>query len=524
MSSSVSRSVRRPARAEAKKTPSNAVADRLKATEEALRAAQATIARQDKREQELRRLVVSHGIAQEITEANPAVEAKVGALKAVHEQKVRALMRSINQLQEQLQGLKAQEKEHRRSALIQDLRKQQRKQELLIDVLKQTLQEKVPEFQDSRALVNDFVLKKTIGGPMRFRPKTREELEDELRALGQNFQRTVEKLKQDSHRNAAPKEEKPHESNESEEGEDAKQEKDMPVSPNNHDVAADDALYEELEQLRAQLASKSVTIHAQAEEMAAIYAELDELRVVEDQIERKKHKIALLREQLERQQAANVELVQEKEGLAEKYLQVQEEAQFLRDITMEDAGAKDEERLQQLELIQTLRSRELELQDELEHQQRKWATDRDTIHQRLRLLEKEKTLAEEEVARGGTELAKLQKQHDVLQQEAHALKNAVREEQDQKLLLAARIEELEVKLDQLEALTQEERETNARAMVDKLAALEALVEEKSMAVKKADRQLNAAKLLARQAKKEKESLMLRVAKLEADLVKPSVTD
>lgn len=72
-------------------------------------------------------------------------------------------MRSINQLQEQLQGLKAQEKEHRRSALIQDLRTQQREQELLIDVLKQALQEKAPEFQDSRALVNDFVLKKAVG-------------------------------------------------------------------------------------------------------------------------------------------------------------------------------------------------------------------------------------------------------------------------------------------------------------------------------------------------------------------------
>ncbi|KAG3160006.1 hypothetical protein PC128_g21206 [Phytophthora cactorum] len=510
--SSTTSSVRRPARAEAKKTPTNAEADRLKATEEALRAAQATIARQEKREAELRRLVVSHGIAQDATEANPAVEAKVGALKAVHEQKVRALMRSINQLQEQIQGLKAQEKEHRRSALIQDLRTQQREQDLLIDVLKQTLQEKVSEFQDSRALVNDFVLKKSAGGPMRFRPKTREELENELQALGQNFQRTVEKFKQDSQRNAAPKEEKPHDSDKGD-GDEKTEEK----NATNQNVAADEALYEELEQLRAQLASKSVTIHAQAEEMAEVYAELDKLTVVEDQIVRKKHKIALLREQLERQQADNVELVQEKEELAEKYLQLQEETQFLRDITMEDAGAKDEERLQQLELIQMLRSRELELQDELERQQKKWATDRDTVHQRLRLLEKEKKIAEEEVDQGATELTNLQKKNDVLQQEIHGLKVAAREEQDQTLLLSSRIEELDATVLQLEALSQEERENSARATAEKVAALEKLVEEKTMAVKKADRQLNAAKLLARQAKKEKENLSLRVSKLEADL-------
>ncbi|KAL4137226.1 hypothetical protein PRIC2_000748 [Phytophthora ramorum] len=508
--SSITSGVRRPVRAEAKKTPSNAVADRLKATEEALRAAQATIARQEKREEELRRLVVSHGVAQDATEANPAVEAKVGALKAVHEQKVRALMRSISQLQEQLQGLKAQEKEHRRSALIQDLRKQQREQELLIDVLKLTLQEKIPEFQDSRALVNDFVLKKTVGGPLRFRPKTREELENELQALGQNFQRTVEKLRQDNQRNAAAKDEKPQ-SDDEKEHEDATEEKEVPVEVDNNP-----ALYEEIEQLRAELASKAVTIHAQADEMAELYADLDKLRVFEDQIVRKKHKIALLREQLDRQQAENVELVHEKENLAEKHLQLQEEAQFLRDISMEDAGAKDEERLEQLELIRTLRSRELELQDELEHQQKKWSSDRDTVHQRLRLLEKEKKLAEEEVARANAEAASLQQKNCHLQQEAHELQVAVQEEQDRKLLLTSRIEGLEAKLVQLEALSQEERETNARATTEKLAALESQIEEKTISVKRADRQLNAAKLLARQARKEKENLLLRVAKLEAD--------
>lgn len=163
--------------------------------------------------------MVSNGIAQDTTEVNPAVEAKISALKAVQEQKVRALMRSIKQLQDQLQGLKAEEKEHRRSALIQELRKDQREQELVIDVLKQTLQEKIPEFQDSRALVNDFVIKKSVGGPIRFRPRTREEIESELFAVRQNFQRTVEKLKKDNLRVAAPKDKKHHGSDGDKEGE-----------------------------------------------------------------------------------------------------------------------------------------------------------------------------------------------------------------------------------------------------------------------------------------------------------------
>lgn len=121
--------------------------------------------------------------------------AKLDALKSAHDQKVRALMKSITQLQDQVQNLRAQDKEHRRSALIQNLRKQQREQNLLIDVMKQTLLEKVPEFQDSKTLVNDFVLKKSAGAPLRFRPKTREELENELSDLDQKYKRALANLR-----------------------------------------------------------------------------------------------------------------------------------------------------------------------------------------------------------------------------------------------------------------------------------------------------------------------------------------
>ncbi|RLN97361.1 hypothetical protein BBJ28_00013922 [Nothophytophthora sp. Chile5] len=437
-------------------------------------------------------MAVSRGIAQDATEGNPVLE--VGALKAVHEQKVRALMRSIGQLQEQLLALKTQEKEHRRSALIQDLRTQQREQELLIDVLKQTLQEKVAEFQDSRALVNDFVLKKAVGAPLRFRPKTREELENELQTLGQTFQRTVERLRQDNQRNATAKEEKPQLSDDDDDEDNEVEAKAAPFTDNHGDSTAGTYQVSGVtRRLRVELASKSVTIHAQADEIAELCSDLDKLRIVEDQIGRKKHKIALLREQLSRQHTENVELVHEKEAQAEKYLQLQEEVQFLRDINVEDASAKDEERLQQLELVQTLRARELELQGDLEQQQKKWASDRATVHQRLRLLEKEKQLAEDEKNLANAETTALQKKYGVY---------------------FKGLSGLEATLAQLESLSREEREVHARATAEKLAALEQLVEDKTAAVKKTDRQLNAAKLLARQAKKEKEQLLLRVSKLE----------
>lgn len=104
---------------------------------------------------------------------------KLEALSALHERKVAALMRSIDTLRDELARLKAQSKEHRRSQLIQSLREKLREQELAVDVLKEALLEgqrgKLTEDQ-----VNELVILRTLGGPKRFRPKSREELQNEL--------------------------------------------------------------------------------------------------------------------------------------------------------------------------------------------------------------------------------------------------------------------------------------------------------------------------------------------------------
>jgi hypothetical protein len=120
------------------------------------------------------------------------------------------------------------------------------------------------------------------------------------------------------------------------------------------------------------------------------------IRSVEDKVARKKLKIAQLREQLSALEAENLIRVREKEEQAEKCLQLQEELQFLRDLKVEDVGAKDEERLEALEQIQMLRSRELALQNQLEEQQKRWAVDRTNVSQQIRLIEKEKQLLEDE--------------------------------------------------------------------------------------------------------------------------------
>ena len=113
---------------------------------------------------------------------DPATTIKLEALAALHERKVGALMRSISTQQAEIKDLKNQSREHRRSQLIQDLRKQVREQELAVDVLKEALVEG-PRGALSHDAVNELVILRTLGGPKRFRPQTREELQREVAAL-----------------------------------------------------------------------------------------------------------------------------------------------------------------------------------------------------------------------------------------------------------------------------------------------------------------------------------------------------
>ena len=68
--------------------------------------------------------------ALEMTTGDAIMDAKIRALNNLHAQKVRALMKSVNTLKDQLSLMKAQNKEHRRSSLIGGLRDKVREQEV----------------------------------------------------------------------------------------------------------------------------------------------------------------------------------------------------------------------------------------------------------------------------------------------------------------------------------------------------------------------------------------------------------
>lgn len=115
---------------------------------------------------------------------------KLEALSGLHERKVAALMKSIAALRDEVARMKAESKEHRRSELIRSLRDKLREQELAVDVLKEAY---VEASGSSDAQANELVILRTLGGPKRFRPKSREELQNELAAAERRIEATTKR-------------------------------------------------------------------------------------------------------------------------------------------------------------------------------------------------------------------------------------------------------------------------------------------------------------------------------------------
>ena len=81
-------------------------------------------------------------------------------LQALHGQKVKILMKSINGLKEEILALKGQQSSNRQTKIINSMRQKLREQELVGDVLKEELQNRgVMTIQEA----NELVIRKTLG-------------------------------------------------------------------------------------------------------------------------------------------------------------------------------------------------------------------------------------------------------------------------------------------------------------------------------------------------------------------------
>ena len=123
--------------------------------------------------------------ALEGTAADPIGEAKINALKAIQQKKIRTLMNSIDALKQQVADYKAQSTTHRQNAQIRALKDALRSQELAVDVLKgELLKERNALGKATDAVqMDEWLIQRTVGGPKRFRPRTREELQVEIDRL-----------------------------------------------------------------------------------------------------------------------------------------------------------------------------------------------------------------------------------------------------------------------------------------------------------------------------------------------------
>ncbi|KDO31737.1 hypothetical protein SPRG_03657 [Saprolegnia parasitica CBS 223.65] len=463
-----------------RKRPESGAHDPLKQTQRALAEAQKTIAEQQQREKELKKLLELQSLVESGDGTNALLEAKTQALNNIHSQKVRSLMKSIHQLQEQVSVMKAQDNEHRRSALIQSLRKKQREQDLLIDVLKEALATKAPEFQDS--------------GPKRFRPKTREELELEFLDLDKKYKRVVQSLKSTKAAmasNAKEEEASPQDNR------DAHEDDDEAKSIAANDAEAVKTLQEEVDRLRIAIASKDVNLQAQLTEIETLQRQLAQLTAIQDKCDRAKQKYAASKEALGKIEHDSIQLIQQKEKESEARAQAEAELAFFKEAHANDVAQSDREKLDLLERIKAMHAHEIDLQTQLEDQQKKWCLDRSNLHAQLRAFEKQ-----------------LQAAHD----EAQAARAATDTMLQAKESMSQKIVELN---DALAAATAAQAVVtpssapgpSAQELAVQHVTWQQAIDERDLKLRALDKQVLAAKLLARQSKKEKEQLLQQIDKL-----------
>ncbi|EQC32431.1 hypothetical protein, variant [Saprolegnia diclina VS20] len=475
-----------------RKRPESGAQDPLKQTQRALAEAQKTIAEQQQREKELKKLLELQSLVESGDGTNALLEAKTQALNNIHSQKVRSLMKSIHQLQEQVGVMKAQDNEHRRSALIQSLRKKQREQDLLIDVLKEALATKAPEFQDSLPLVNEFVLKKTLSGPKRFRPKTREELELEFLDLDKKYKRAVQSLKSTkaAMTSNAKEEVSPQDNGDVCEDGEAKS-----IAAN--DAEAVKTLQEEVDRLRIAIASKDVNLHAQLTEIETLHQQLAQLTAIQDKYDRAKQKYAASKEALEKTQHDSIQLIQEKEKESEARAQAEAELVFFKEAHANDVAQSDREKLDLLERIKAMHAHEIDLQTQLEDQQKKWCLDRSHLHAQLRALEKQLQTATDEAQTARAATDTLLQAKESMSQKIVELNAALAAATAAKVVVA----------------TSSAPGPSAQELAVQQVTWQQAIDERDLKLRALDKQVLAAKLLARQSKKEKEQMLQQIDKL-----------
>ncbi len=393
--------------------------------------------------------------ALQMTTGDAIVDAKIRALNNLHSQKVRGLMRSVNSLKDQLAVMRAQAKEHRRSGLIGGLRDKVREQELVVDVLKEELVNK-GRLQPQE--VNQLVIRRTLGGPKRFRPKSREELQNELMSMEKQLLKARSAAKKASAPQPAAAPAPPRHS--------------QPVPPSpapstpNFNSGPDTSslqaqiseLLDEVESLKVSLRSRDSNLAAQIQEMDRLRSDNRELRRVEERLAHKERKHRDLKERSGELGRENEKLAEELEGTRANAVQLQASLDMAREEAKIEADALRAQYGKQMDELATAIQRESELAEELDRYKSEATTHRQQNYELVRTkdlsLQETQKLANDlksKLAASELKCDSLRRQNDQLQssiKDGAVTKEKLRGESNRNRELARRLKDAESRLDE----------------------------------------------------------------------------
>lgn len=213
-------------------------------------------------------------------------EAKFVALKNLQTKKLKSLMSSIDAKDKEIAKLKILGKDNRRAQMIQELRKKIRTHETINDIIKEELQKRTETTIED---VNNLIIRKTLAGPKRFRPLSREELENKIIDLEKKMNKKVAGGATTAVGSAQPG----NSYNSDAKAESSAQPKRSSNSNNDGNVQGDKVddvgkfitLVEEMDDLRRTIRSKDAVVDAQKEEIIRLRSRNAQLIVVEEEAE-----------------------------------------------------------------------------------------------------------------------------------------------------------------------------------------------------------------------------------------------
>jgi hypothetical protein len=210
-------------------------------------------------------------------------EAKFNALKTLQMKKIKQLMISIDTKDKEIAKLKILGKANRQAEMIQALKKKIRDQEMINDVIKEELA-KPRELGLTLEEVNEIIMRKTLGGPKRFRPLTREELENKIVDLEKKLEKSTNRKNVPAALSGASSQENKQESKST------PQISKPSIRASGTDVGSEDStklapLVEEIQRLKMAINAKDGLLDLQREDVVRLRARNAELVSVEEEVD-----------------------------------------------------------------------------------------------------------------------------------------------------------------------------------------------------------------------------------------------